>query len=309
MSAFGDRLARASTLSRPRCRRRTFFFPSIIRKVDSGNLSRSRMNWALVTRSFARFSGDSRLSRRTRRYDRVCRPPRPRACAFGRRVICMDAHPVIRRQDARRFAFGRRRAGPFHDGHRALILLASISGGIPLLIYFEGLRLTKASTGVIFEIEADPRRRLHHLGLLSRCAPSPSSLSRARPHGCCKQWFSGCRANGAGLILFINYQRDQFLRKMRQHELTAADTPFSEAGDDRIFPTLEGAQAGARAVAYVTRRFRASSGIDIVAQRFAWPDLIERALIIAACIGFFPRARASLVIMANAARSGSAGRS
>jgi DME family drug/metabolite transporter len=34
----------------------------------------------------------------------------------------------------------------------ALILLASISGGIPLLIYFEGLRLTKASTAGYFEM-------------------------------------------------------------------------------------------------------------------------------------------------------------
>lgn len=34
----------------------------------------------------------------------------------------------------------------------ALILLASISGGIPLLIYFEGLRLTQASTAGYFEM-------------------------------------------------------------------------------------------------------------------------------------------------------------
>ncbi|MGI8432416.1 MAG: DMT family transporter [Chthoniobacterales bacterium] len=34
----------------------------------------------------------------------------------------------------------------------ALILLASLSGGIPLLIYFEGLRLTKASTAGYFEM-------------------------------------------------------------------------------------------------------------------------------------------------------------
>src|SRR5437868_12319078 len=33
-----------------------------------------------------------------------------------------------------------------------LLLLASISGGIPLLIYFEGLRLTKASTAGYFEM-------------------------------------------------------------------------------------------------------------------------------------------------------------
>ncbi|HEY3663006.1 MAG TPA: DMT family transporter [Chthoniobacterales bacterium] len=34
----------------------------------------------------------------------------------------------------------------------ALLLLASLSGGIPLLIYFEGLRLTKASTAGYFEM-------------------------------------------------------------------------------------------------------------------------------------------------------------
>jgi drug/metabolite transporter (DMT)-like permease len=34
----------------------------------------------------------------------------------------------------------------------ALGLLASISGGIPLLIYFEGLRLTRASTAGYFEM-------------------------------------------------------------------------------------------------------------------------------------------------------------
>src|SRR5439155_1379712 len=33
-----------------------------------------------------------------------------------------------------------------------LILLASISGGIPLFIYFEGLRLTRASTAGYFEM-------------------------------------------------------------------------------------------------------------------------------------------------------------
>ena len=34
----------------------------------------------------------------------------------------------------------------------ALVLLATISGGIPLLIYFEGLRLTRASTAGYFEM-------------------------------------------------------------------------------------------------------------------------------------------------------------
>ena len=41
------------------------------------------------------------------------------------------------------------------------------------------------------------------------------------------------------------------------------------------------------AVAYVAAAFALIQGLDIVAQRFSWPDSIERTLIIAACIGFF----------------------
>jgi hypothetical protein len=41
------------------------------------------------------------------------------------------------------------------------------------------------------------------------------------------------------------------------------------------------------AVAYAAAAFALLQGIDIVAQRFGWPDAIERSLIIAACIGFF----------------------
>jgi TolB-like protein/Tfp pilus assembly protein PilF len=41
------------------------------------------------------------------------------------------------------------------------------------------------------------------------------------------------------------------------------------------------------AVAYIAAAFALLQGVDIVAQRFAWPDFIERALIIAACVGFF----------------------
>ena len=40
-------------------------------------------------------------------------------------------------------------------------------------------------------------------------------------------------------------------------------------------------------IAYVAAAFALLQGIDIVAQRFAWPDSIERILIIASCIGFF----------------------
>ncbi|MGH8092307.1 MAG: tetratricopeptide repeat protein [Chthoniobacterales bacterium] len=41
------------------------------------------------------------------------------------------------------------------------------------------------------------------------------------------------------------------------------------------------------AVAYVAAAFALLQGIDIIASRFGWPDWIERALIIASCIGFF----------------------
>src|SRR5690242_6456528 len=41
------------------------------------------------------------------------------------------------------------------------------------------------------------------------------------------------------------------------------------------------------ALAYVAAAFALLQGTDIIAQRFGWPDIIERTLIIAACIGFF----------------------
>src|SRR3954447_14735737 len=41
------------------------------------------------------------------------------------------------------------------------------------------------------------------------------------------------------------------------------------------------------AIAYVAAAFALLQGIDIVAQRFGWPDSIERILIIASCLGFF----------------------
>lgn len=41
-------------------------------------------------------------------------------------------------------------------------------------------------------------------------------------------------------------------------------------------------------LAYGAAAFALLQGIDIVAQRFAWPDSIERLLIVAACVGFFP---------------------
>ena len=41
------------------------------------------------------------------------------------------------------------------------------------------------------------------------------------------------------------------------------------------------------ALAYVAAALALLQGIDIVAQRFRWPDSIERILIIASRIGFF----------------------
>src|SRR5690348_13638058 len=41
------------------------------------------------------------------------------------------------------------------------------------------------------------------------------------------------------------------------------------------------------ALAYVAFSFALLQGVDIVAQRFAWPDSIERTLILALCVGFF----------------------
>ncbi len=41
------------------------------------------------------------------------------------------------------------------------------------------------------------------------------------------------------------------------------------------------------ALAYVAAAFALIQVVDIVAQRFGWPDSIERILIIAACVGFF----------------------
>ncbi|HEX3122070.1 MAG TPA: hypothetical protein VHQ21_02120, partial [Rhodanobacteraceae bacterium] len=41
------------------------------------------------------------------------------------------------------------------------------------------------------------------------------------------------------------------------------------------------------ALAYVAASFAFLQGADIVAGKFDWPLWIERALIIAACVGFF----------------------
>ena len=41
------------------------------------------------------------------------------------------------------------------------------------------------------------------------------------------------------------------------------------------------------AIAYVAAAFALLQGIDIVAQRFNWPEAVERGLIVACCVGFF----------------------
>src|SRR5262249_22215945 len=41
------------------------------------------------------------------------------------------------------------------------------------------------------------------------------------------------------------------------------------------------------AIAYVAAAFGLLQGIDIIASRFAWPDVIERILMIVSCISFF----------------------
>src|ERR1700759_4773799 len=40
------------------------------------------------------------------------------------------------------------------------------------------------------------------------------------------------------------------------------------------------------AVAYVAAAFALLQGLDIIAQRFGWPDAIERGLILTSCFGF-----------------------
>jgi len=41
------------------------------------------------------------------------------------------------------------------------------------------------------------------------------------------------------------------------------------------------------ALAYIAAAFALLQGIDIVAQRFGWPDAVERSMIIVICVGFF----------------------
>jgi len=72
--------------------------------------------------------------------------------------------------------------------------------------------------------------------------------------------------------------------------------------DERIRATPEATQVGAMGGGVCRGCLRAHPSLDIVAQRFSWPDSIERTLIIAACIGFFmPWCLPG--IMANGARN------
>ena len=89
---------------------------------------------------------------RTRRHDRHAASA-GRESAYCRRAHLHDIYPPRLRQTQRRIALACGRASPpRHRAIGALVLLASISGGIPLLIYFEGLRLTRASTAGYFEM-------------------------------------------------------------------------------------------------------------------------------------------------------------
>src|SRR5262250_2820178 len=56
---------------------------------------------------------------------------------------------------------------------------------------------------------------------------------------------------------------------------------------NELFQRLKQRKLVQWAIAYVAAAFALLQGIDIVAQRFGWPDIVERTLIIAACIGFF----------------------
>ena len=94
----------------------------------------------------------------------------------------------------------------------ALILLASISGGIPLLIYFEGLRLTKASTAGYFEMMQTLAAVCITWGFLPRRAPSASGGRRARPDGRSHDGAAGPGRIGAGLIFLIISTRLSSLR-------------------------------------------------------------------------------------------------
>jgi hypothetical protein len=49
------------------------------------------------------------------------------------------------------------------------------------------------------------------------------------------------------------------------------------------------------ALAYIAEVFALLQGVDIIAQRFGWPDAVERILIIASFIGFFRHAAVGLV--------------
>ena len=54
-----------------------------------------------------------------------------------------------------------------------------------------------------------------------------------------------------------------------------------------IWESLKQRKLAQWAIAYVAAAFALLQGVDIVAQRFGWPEAFERILIIALCIGFF----------------------
>ncbi len=63
--------------------------------------------------------------------------------------------------------------------------------------------------------------------------------------------------------------------------MAADDTP------GRFWSALRERKLVQWTLAYVAGAFALLQGVDIVAQRFAWPDAIERGLIVALCVGFF----------------------
>src|SRR6185312_3882226 len=64
-------------------------------------------------------------------------------------------------------------------------------------------------------------------------------------------------------------------------------TPAAEPRMNELWQRLKQRKLVQWALAYVAAAFALLQGIDIVAQRFGWPDAIERWLIIAIAVGFF----------------------
>jgi drug/metabolite transporter (DMT)-like permease len=88
--------------------------------------------------------------------------------------------------------------GACRRGDRWLFLLASVSGGIPLLIYFQGLRLTEASTAGYFEMMQTLAAVVHHLGVFP-CQPSPAPGDCGDRPGRCGSHGAPCAAGNESI--------------------------------------------------------------------------------------------------------------